>query len=101
MQNSSHSELRTLAHDYFEKRLNDLFQIIIHAGGKIDYFSHVIHQQSFLDNTLRETGLLDLSIELLHTLLIQIRSYISSESSGEQHEQLLHLLRKGLSRSLF
>ncbi len=51
---------------------------------------------SFEDNGLRETGISDLSIEVLHSLLIQIQQYVSNESSNEQYEQLLNLLRKGL-----
>jgi hypothetical protein len=49
----------------------------------------------FKDNGLRETGISDLSIEVLHSLLIQIQQYVSNESSNEQYEQLLNLLRKG------
>jgi len=85
LQNSIHLELRTLSHDHIQKRLQEFIQIII----------------EFQDNGLRETGLLDLSIELLHSLLIQIHQYISNESSGikiEQYEQLLNLLRKGFER---
>ena len=53
----------------------------------------------FEDNGLPETGLSDLSIETLHSLLTQIQQYVSNESSivkAEQYEQLLILLRKGL-----
>lgn len=42
-----------------------------------------------------ELGLADLSVEILHTLLIQIRQYCSNESYKDQYEQLLNLLRKG------
>ncbi len=52
----------------------------------------------FKDNGLRETGLIDLSIEVLHSLLIQIQQYVSNDSSIikiEQYEELLNLLRKG------
>jgi len=59
------------------------------------FFSEIFF---FLDNGLKETGLSDVSVEVLHSLLIQIHQYISNESSGikiEQYEQLLNLLRKG------
>ncbi len=50
---------------------------------------------SFEDNGLRDTGLSDLPIEVLHSLLIQIHPYVSNESTIEHFEQLLDLLRKG------
>ncbi|CAF1270900.1 unnamed protein product [Adineta steineri] len=80
LQNSTHTELQTSAHNHIQKRLPEFLQIIIES-----------------DNGLKETRLADLSIEVLHAFLIQIQHYVSNNSSiikTEQYEQLLSLLRK-------
>ena len=47
-----------------------------------------------------ETGLNDLPVEVLHSLLLLIRQYISNESTGlfiknEELEKFLDVIRKG------
>ncbi|CAF4148281.1 unnamed protein product, partial [Rotaria sp. Silwood2] len=80
LQNSIHTDIQILVHEHIQKRLPEFIQTII----EFDY-------------GLKETGLTDLSVEALQSLLIQIRQYVSNESSiikVEQYEQLLNLLRK-------
>ncbi|CAM4904070.1 unnamed protein product [Rotaria socialis] len=80
LKNSTQTELQILVHEHIQKRLPEFIQTIIE-----------------FDSSLKEVGLTDLSIESLHPLLIQIRQYVSNESSivkVEQYEQLLNLLRK-------
>ncbi|CAF0830698.1 unnamed protein product [Rotaria sordida] len=80
LQNSIHIEVQMLVHEHIQKRLPEFIQTIIE-----------------FDHGLKETGLTDLSVEVLHSLLIQIQQYASNESSiikAEQYEQLLNLLRK-------
>jgi hypothetical protein len=54
----------------------------------------------FKDNGMSETGLSDLPIEVLHSLLLLIQKYILNESKTlfiktEDFENFLNLLRKG------
>jgi hypothetical protein len=81
LQNSTHIELQTSAREHIQKRLTEFIQTIIEDN-----------------DGLRDTGLVDLPIEVLHSLLVQIEQYVSTDSmtvKPEQFEQLLNLLRKG------
>jgi hypothetical protein len=82
LQNSTHTELRTLACEHIQQRLPEFIRFI--SG----------------DNGISETGLSDLPVEVLHSLLLFIQQYISNESTGssiktEEFDNFLHFLRKG------
>ncbi|CAF3833846.1 unnamed protein product, partial [Rotaria sordida] len=81
LQNSIHTELQLLIHEHIQQRLPEFIRI---ASG---------------DNGMNETGLIDLSTEVLHSLLLFIQQYISNDSIGpliksEEFEKFLDVLRK-------
>jgi hypothetical protein len=82
LQNSIHIEFEKLANEYIQQRLPEFIRIV--SG----------------DNGMNETGLSDLPIEVLHSLLLLIQQSILNQSTGtfiksEDFENFLHLLRKG------
>ncbi|CAF4350215.1 unnamed protein product, partial [Adineta steineri] len=81
LQNSTHVELQTLACEHIQERLPEFIQLV--SG----------------DNGINETGLSDLPVEALHSLLVLIQQFIFNESiisviNMEEYENFLNVLRK-------
>ncbi|CAF0989426.1 unnamed protein product [Adineta ricciae] len=77
LQNSTHIELQTLAHNHLQKCLPEFIKATIESTG--------------------ETQLGDLPHEVLHSFVVQLQAYALNDSSvitAEQYEQFLNLIRK-------
>ena len=106
LQNSTHNALKLLTKEHMQQCLPEFIRItssgMLKNTHTLSLFCSIsCFQLSFIDNGMIETGLNDLPVEVLHSLLLLIRQYISNESTdlfinNEELEKFLDVIRKGI-----